>query len=154
MQVPSAVLEEVQRLTADVLQLEPEEVRPEAQFFGDLGGESLDLLELKFRLEKQFIVRVPFHDLTANDFELDERGCLTPSSFALLKTKFPFLKLEEYESRPLNRRTDILTIEAIAGFVQMALNSRAASPLETASAVESNGNQVRRSPHCAGERPV
>ena len=39
-------------------------------------------------------------------------------------TRFPFLKLEGLENRPLERRTDLLTVEAIAGFVQMALDSR------------------------------
>jgi acyl carrier protein len=124
MLITPTVLEEVRRLTADVLQIEIDEISAGALFFADLGGESLDLLELKFRLEKQFTVRVPFHDLTANDIELDEQGRLTSSSLALLKMKFPFLKLAEYEMRPLERRTDLLTIEAIAGFVQMALDSR------------------------------
>lgn len=136
MQVTPAVVEEVQRLTADVLQLEIEEIKPEAQFFGDLGGESIELLELKFRLEKQFSVRVPLLDLKAADIELDEQGRLTASSLALLRSKFPFLKIDEYESRPLSRRTDLLTIKAIAGFVQMALDSHAASLAKPASAGE------------------
>jgi acyl carrier protein len=124
MQITPAVLEEVRQLTAEVLQIEIEEIKPESHFFADLGGESLDLLELKFRLEKQFSVRVPFHDLTANDIELDEQGRLTSSSLALLKMKFPFLKLDGFETRALERKTDLLTIEALAGFVQMALDSR------------------------------
>jgi len=134
MPIAPAVLDEVRRLTADVLQIEIDEITAGSPFFGDLGGESLDLLELKFRLERQFSVRVPFHDLTANDVELDEEGRLTPSSLSLLKTKFPFLKLDGFETRPLERRTDLLTIEAIAGFVQMALDSRQTAPGETAAA--------------------
>jgi acyl carrier protein len=127
MQLSAEVLEEVQRLTAEVLQLELEEIRPEARFFGNLGGESIELLELKFRLEKEYGVRVPLLDLKAADIELDEQGRLTPSSLALLKSKFPFLRLDGYELRPLDHRTDLLTIEVIAGFVQMALDLRAAA---------------------------
>jgi len=44
----------------------------------------------------------------------------------VLKTRFPFLKLDGFETRPLQRKTDILTVEAIAGFVQMALDAREA----------------------------
>jgi len=44
-----------------------------------------------------------------------------------LKTRFPFLKLDGFENRPLQRRTDLLTVEAIAGFVQAALDSREAA---------------------------
>ena len=128
MQVTTAVLEDVSRIVAEVLAVEAAEVRPDVLFFDQqLDGDSLALLELSFRLEKHFRVRVKFNDLTGDDIELDEQGRLTPSSLALLKSKYPFLKLEGYESRPLERRTDLLTIEAIAGFVQMALDSRAAA---------------------------
>jgi acyl carrier protein len=126
MQVSPAVLEDVRRLIAEVLQLEFDEVRPAATFFNDLGGESLDLLELSFHIDKHLGVRVRFNDLTADAVELDDQGRLTSSSLALLRTKFPFLKLEGLETRPLERRTDLLTVEAIAGFVQMALDARAA----------------------------
>ena len=126
MQVSPAVLEDVRRLIAEVLQLEFDEVRPAATFFNDLGGESLDLLELSFHIDKHLGVRVRFNDLTADAVELDDQGRLTSSSLALLRTKFPFLKLEGLETRPLERRSDLLTVEAIAGFVQMALDARAA----------------------------
>ena len=51
MQIAPAVLEEVRRLTADVLQIEIDEIRSESQFFGELGAESLELLELKKMLD-------------------------------------------------------------------------------------------------------
>ncbi len=124
MPISAAVLDDVRRLVAENLELEFDEVVAEARFFGDLDGDSLDLLELSFRMERHFGVRVRFNDLTNNEIELDEKGCLTPASLALLKTKYPFMKLAGYESKPLTQRTDLLTIEAIAGFVQMALDSR------------------------------
>jgi acyl carrier protein len=128
MQVSPAVLDDVRRLVAEVLELEIEEVTAAAMFF-DLADESLDLLELSFRIDKHFGVRVRFNDLTADAIELDDQGRLTSASLALLKTKVPFLKLEGLETRPLQRRTDLLTVEAIAGFVQMALDAREASVL-------------------------
>src|SRR5258708_26269458 len=135
MQITPAVLHDVCRIVAEVLAVEPDEVRPDALFFDqELDGDSLALLELSFRLEKHFRVRVKFNDLTGDDIELDEQGRLTASSLALLKTKFPFLKLTGYETRPLERRTDLLTIEAIAGFVQMALDTRQTSMVDSAAA--------------------
>jgi len=127
MQISPTVLEGVRRLIADVLQLELEEVTAPALFFDDLGGESIDLIELSFRFDKEFGVRVRFNDLTADAIELDEQGRLTAASLAVLKTRFPFLKLEAFETRPLQRKTDLLTVEAIAGFVQMALDAREAA---------------------------
>src|SRR5579864_4244260 len=100
MPISPAVLDDVRRMIAEVLELELEEVTAPALFFDDLGGESLDLLELSFRFERHFGVRVRFNDLTANAIELDDEGRLTPASLSLLKTKFPFLKLEGFEARP------------------------------------------------------
>ncbi len=44
---------------ADCLGVEIEEVTPEARFFEDLGGESIDLLSLSFQFEKAFNIRTP-----------------------------------------------------------------------------------------------
>ena len=130
MQISESILLEVRRVAAEVLVADFDEVRPEASFLYDFDGESLDLIELSFRLERIYGVRVRFQDLVSDEYKLDERGCLTQESLALLKRKYPFLKLDGLESRPLQRRGDFLTIEAIAGFVQMAV---AAKPAVTVS---------------------
>jgi acyl carrier protein len=126
MPISETILLDVRRLVAEVLEFEIEEVQPEASFFADLQGTSLDMLELSFRLEKFYGVRVKFQDLTSDDYKLDERSRLMPESLALLKSKYPFLKLDGFESRPLHQRGEFLTIEAIAGFVQMALAAKPA----------------------------
>ena len=126
MQISESILLDVRRLVAETLAFEFDEVRPEASFFEELAGESIDLIDLSFRLERIYKVRVPFQELASDEYKLDERGCLTHESVALLKSKYPFLKLEGFESRPLQRRGDFLTIEAIAGFVQMALAAKPA----------------------------
>ena len=75
-------------LSPNGLELELDEVPAAALFFNDLGGESLDLLELSFRIDKHFGVRVRFNDLTTDAIELDDQGRLTAASLALLKTDF------------------------------------------------------------------
>jgi acyl carrier protein len=121
MQISESILLEARRLVAEILQHNIDDVRPEASFFEDLDGESIDLIDLSFRLERLYGVRVRFQDLASDEYQLDERGCLTHDSLALLKSKYPFLKLDGFETKPLQRRGDFLTIEAIAGFVQMAV---------------------------------
>src|SRR5258708_39802752 len=114
MQISPTVLEDVRRLIAEVLALELDDVRPEALFFDDLDGESIDLIELSFRLERLYGVRVRFQELSEDELIFDDQGCLTAESLGLLRTKFPFLKLEGFETRPLNRRPAVLSIYAIA----------------------------------------
>jgi len=134
MQISDFILQDVRRLVAEILALDLSEVGPDDLFFEDLGGESIEIIELSFHLDKLYGVRLRFQDLLADEFKMDDRGCLTAESLALLKRKYPFLKLEGFEGRPLERQTAFLTIEAIAGFVQMAVESK---PSEIASARES-----------------
>lgn len=124
MEISESIMLDVRRLVAEILVLDFDEIRPDASFFELLDGESLELLELSFKLERIYGVRVRFQELISEDFKLDDRGCLTHESVVLLKSKYPFLKLDEFESRPLQRRADFLTIEAIAGFVQMAVSGK------------------------------
>jgi len=127
MQVSDSILQDVRRIVAQLLELELEEVRPESLFFDDLDGESLELIELSFHVDKLYGVRVRFQDFAADELHFDDQGCLAADSLALLKGKYPFLKLDGFESRPLERRTAFLTIAAIAGFVQMAVNAKPAA---------------------------
>ena len=124
MQISAEVLGEVRRLVAELLELEIEAIRPESLFFDDLGGQSLELLELSFHIDKLYGVRLRFQELASEDYKLDEQGRLTPQAIGLLKARYPFLKLEGFESRPLRHRAAFLTIEAIAGFVQMAIEDQ------------------------------
>jgi acyl carrier protein len=43
----------------EALGVEPDEVEPSASLFDDLGAESLDLLDIVFRLEKTFSIKIP-----------------------------------------------------------------------------------------------
>jgi len=48
------VLEKVRELTAQMLRLKLDDVGPDASLTADLAAESVDLLELRFLLEKAF----------------------------------------------------------------------------------------------------
>jgi acyl carrier protein len=49
----------VRACVADVLALDPAKVTPEASLIADLGAESLDFLDLVFRLETEYGVKIP-----------------------------------------------------------------------------------------------
>ena len=42
----------------EVLRVKPERITPEARLFSDLGSESIDMLDLRFRLEKAFNLKI------------------------------------------------------------------------------------------------
>lgn len=132
MQISNEVLAEVRQLVAECLAIELEDVRAESWFFSELNGESIDLIELKFRLEKRYGFQLPLLEFKSDEYTLDAEGRLTPASAALLRGKFPSLKLAGLETHKLERRGDFLTIEMIAAFVQTALDAeqQQAAPLE------------------------
>lgn len=50
----------VQQLVADVLVISVNEVQPGRALIRDLGAESIDLMDLVFRLEEALDMRIPF----------------------------------------------------------------------------------------------
>ena len=54
MQVSEDVFSKVQIALVDALGVDEDEVTPEATMVGDLGAESIDFLDMVFRLERAF----------------------------------------------------------------------------------------------------
>lgn len=128
MKTDEQVLKDVVGITAEVLALGPEEVLPSSKFFEDLGGESIDVLELSFRCEQHFGIKLQFQDMwSADDLETNEQGRLTPEALSALERRFPFLDYAAFTADPAkNRLTELFTVEAIAHLVRGALAENAA----------------------------
>ena len=128
MKTMDEITKEIEPILVEVLAVEPEEVVPSAKFFEDLGGESIDLLELTFHCEKHFEVKLRLQELASPDeLVTDETGRLTEESLSAVKTRFPFLDYSDFEADPMkNRITELLTVDAIARFVRDALQASTA----------------------------
>ena len=57
------IFEEVKEVLVDALGLDDDEVTEEATLMGDLGAESIDFLDIVFRLEKSFEIKIPREEL-------------------------------------------------------------------------------------------
>jgi acyl carrier protein len=57
------VFETFKKCTVEVLQVQPDQVTPEARFGDDLDADSLDLVELVMALEEAFDIEVPEEEL-------------------------------------------------------------------------------------------
>jgi acyl carrier protein len=130
MNVDPAVLAEVQSIVAEVLACEPEEATPRARFFNDLGGESIDFLDLTFRCEKRFHVKLGMEKMLDAEYAAtDEAGVLTPQSLAKLQERFAFLDFSQLPEQATKAQlADLLTVEAIAQFVSQASVRHEAQP--------------------------
>jgi acyl carrier protein len=118
------VLDEVRRLVADLLALDPAQVRPESTWFKDLDAESIEILELSFHCEKRFGVRARFESLLSLDLVEGPDGLITAESLAALQARHPMLDLARIAENPKRSRLrEAITVGAIAQFVQMAIEA-------------------------------
>ena len=79
----SEVFEKVQTVLCDALGVDEDEVTPEATLFGDLNAESIDMLDIVFRLEKSFDIKISRNELFPEEVltnpEYVQGGKVTPT---------------------------------------------------------------------------
>ncbi|MGD0077089.1 MAG: acyl carrier protein [Sedimentisphaerales bacterium] len=118
------VLEQVKTVMVDALGVDDDEVTQEATLMGDLGAESIDFLDIVFRLEKQFGIKIPREELfpaetLMNNPEFVANGKLTTKGLAELKAKMPHTDISEFAKNPeVSKLADLFTVGMIVNFVQ------------------------------------
>lgn len=123
------IIEKVQEIMVDALGVDDDEVTIEATLMGDLGAESIDFLDIVFRLEKAFEIKIPREELfpaedLMNNAEFIQNGKLTEKGLAELRDKMPHTDLTEFEKDPdINKMGDLFTVNAIVNFVENKLNA-------------------------------
>jgi acyl carrier protein len=115
--------ERVQAVIADALYLDKEEIQLDSSLMKDLGAESIDFLDIVFRLEKEFGIKLPKGEmerrarggLSDADFAVD--GRLTPAALEQVKRSMPEANQSEIKAGLLVR--DLPTLFTVATFVRM-----------------------------------
>lgn len=117
----SEILDVVCREISDCLGIDLEETRPESTFFTDLSGESIDVIDLMFRLEKRLGARVELQTLLS-DLEVGPDGQLTNESIRQIQTKIPEIDwTQRVAAIPTDDPRDILTPDLISELVLRAI---------------------------------
>lgn len=116
------VLEKVKDTLVEALGVDEEEVTPESTLTGDLGAESIDFLDIVFRLEKTFNIKIPpgdlFPDNVLNNPEYVESGRLTAVGLARLRESMPHMDFGEFEADPdVNKLAELFKVQTIVKYV-------------------------------------
>ena len=86
------VFEKVREALVEALGVDDDEVTPEAKIAADLGAESIDFLDITFRLEKAFDIKIPRGDLIPdqllNDPQYVQDGKLTDKGMDEFKARY------------------------------------------------------------------
>jgi acyl carrier protein len=123
------VFKGVQEALVEALAVDEDEVTPEATLVGDLGAESIDLLDIVYRLEKNFSIKIERGELVPDDIVNDQTekyvskdGKLTDAGLAEIKKRMPYANLESFEKNPaVANLTTILTVRDMCYIVEMKL---------------------------------
>jgi len=110
----------------EALGVDDDEITPEAVLTTDLGAESIDFLDIVFRLEKAFEIKIEqgelFPDNVAQNPDYVEDGKVTDKGLAELKEKIPHADFTALEAdRSIDKVPEIFTVEAIVKFVEAKL---------------------------------
>jgi acyl carrier protein len=98
------ITSKVREALVDALGVDDDEVTPEATLVGDLGAESIDFLDIVFRLEKAFDIKIPRDELFPEDIltsaKYVEDGKVNAEGITLLRERTPFADLTKFEKNP------------------------------------------------------
>ena len=123
------IFQKVQEVLVDALGVDDDEVTPDATLMGDLGAESIDFLDIVFRLEKAFAIKVPREELfpaesLLNDPDLVSGGKLTAKGLAELRAKVPHTDIREFEKNPeISKLANLFTVNAIVNYLAGRLSA-------------------------------
>ena len=117
------IFEKVRTALVDAIGVDEDEVSPTATMVGDLGAESIDFLDIVFRLEKAFGIKIPRGELFPEDVlsstEYVADGKLNAAGLAALKARMPFADLAKFEADPsVQNFANTLTVEDMVRYVQ------------------------------------
>ena len=122
------VFERVRDCIAKALELDPQNVDLSSKLISDLGAESIDFLDIVFRLEKTFAIKIPRDDLFPEKVLTDSRfvrdGRVTDEGLKLLKSKLQKVDFSLFEKDPLVAKLpDLFTVQMIVDYVERRLKS-------------------------------
>lgn len=123
------IYQKVSATLVEALNVDEDEIKPTATLQGDLGAESIDFLDIVFRLEREFGIKIPRGELFPEsifqgDPEFVHNGKVTEKGLDELRTRMPFADLSKFEKNPdLAGIGDLFTVEMITRYIQGKLGS-------------------------------
>ena len=121
------IFSKIQEVLDDALGVDEDEVTPDASLVADLGAESIDFLDIIFRIEKAFDVKIIqgelFPDNLADNADWVADGKLTDVGLEMLKGRMAHVDFESFENsdRSISKLGDSITVNSLVTFVELKL---------------------------------
>lgn len=117
------IFHKVQECLSGALGTAVEEIRPESSLVRDLGAESIDFIDILFRLEKTFDLKIPSGELfpgnLLNQEGLVADGRVTPAGLKLLEEKIPYLRLDSFRQNPqISELPNLFDVRMVVDYIR------------------------------------
>jgi acyl carrier protein len=118
------IYKKVSNTLVEALNVDETEISPRSTLQGDLGAESIDFLDIVFRLEREFGIKIPRGELFPEsifqgDPDMVQDGKITDKGLEELRVRMPFADLSKFEKeRDVAQISDLFTVELISRYVQ------------------------------------
>ena len=126
------ILDKIKDTLSDALGVETDEVQMDSSLTRDLGAESIDFIDIVFRLEKTFEIKIPSGDLFPGNILSNEQflsaGKVTEAGLNELREKLPYLDVDAFAQDPdVTKLGDYFTVKMIVDYLKDRLSKDAAS---------------------------
>lgn len=117
------IFAKVRDVLVDALAADEEDVTPGATLVGDLGAESIDFLDIVFKLEQAFAIKIGqgelFAEGAANDPKYVKDGKVTPEGIEAMKARLPHVDFSVLEKDPsIAKVKNVFTVDTLVTFVE------------------------------------
>jgi acyl carrier protein len=121
-----AIFDKIKHVLVDALAVDEDQVTMEARLTRDLDAESIDFLDIVFKLEQAFGIKISQGELFPEGITQDARyvhnGRLTAEGLTALRSRLPHVDTSAIEADPqLSKVAEIFTVETLVKFVEMKL---------------------------------
>jgi acyl carrier protein len=122
------IYKKVSNTLVTALNVDEDEIQPGARLQNDLGAESIDFLDIVFRLEREFNIKIPRGELFPEsifqgDPDMVQEGKVTAKGLAELRSRMPYADLSKFEKNPqVSSIGDLFTVELITKYVEGKVN--------------------------------
>src|SRR5438309_4114431 len=107
----------------EALNVDEEEIQPTSTLQGDLGAESIDFLDIVFRLEREFGIKIPRGELFPESVfqsnpDFVREGRVTDEGMAALRSQMPYADLGDFEKdRRVGAVADLFTVGLVTNYI-------------------------------------
>ena len=120
------IYNKVKEVMVDALGVDDVDVKPLSTLRGDLGAESIDFLDIVFRLEKAFGIKIPRGEMFPEDIFSNpvyvKDNKVTPEGLVELKKRMPHMDFTKLETDPdINNMQ--FTVDTVVNYIENKLKT-------------------------------